>query len=302
MKMITKSDLKRIAKISFGILIVIAAFKAVSAKAEAKNLYFWTLKTNKANIYMLGSIHIANKDAYPLNSKIEKGFAECNNLVLECNTENVIFSEIFKVVSYSDTSSLQSHVSPEVYEMISKQCEKYKIYPESYNKIKPWYTAMLLMQIELANNGYRSVYGLDNYFSSKAKTLNKNILELETPAEQLSYFNYFDSYSDDYIKYSFKNIDSTVRDAQLLLKAYDEGDDETIDELINPKDEKFPEITYVNSKIVDERNANMIKKIEGFINKGGNYFIIAGTAHYMGDKGIIQSLRNKGYQINRLKK
>lgn len=302
MKIMTKSNLKKIAKITFGVLIALSAFKAIGLKAEPKNLYFWNLKTNNANIYMLGSIHVANQNVYPLNSKIEKGFADSDILVLECNTDNIIYSEIFQVVSYSDTSSLQNHVSPEVYEMISKQCEKNNIYPESYNKIKPWYTAILLMQIELENAGYRSIYGIDNYFSSKAKTLNKKILELETPAEQLSYFTYFDSYSDEYIKYSFQNIDSTVRDAQLLLKAYDEGDDAALDELINPKDEKFPEITYINTKIIDERNANMLGKIQEFINKGGNYFIIAGTAHFLGDKGIIQTLKNKGYKVNRYKK
>lgn len=302
MKIKTKLNIKKIAKISFGILIAFAVFKALSPKAEAKNLYFWTLKTKSATIYMLGSIHVANQDLYPLNDIIEKGFAGSENLVLECNTDNVVYSEIFEVVSYADTSSLREHVSPEVYEMISKQCEKNKISPDSYNKIKPWYTAILLMQIELRKGGYHSIYGIDNYFSSKAKALNKNILELETPAEQLSYFTYFDSYSNEYIEYSFQNIDSTVRDAQLLLKAYAEGDDETINELINPKDEKYPEITYINSKIIDERNANMLKKIEEFISKGGNYFIIAGTAHFIGDKGIVKTLQNKGYKVNRVKK
>ncbi len=302
MKKELRLNIKLIAKISFGLFIAFTAFKVLSAKAEAKNLYYWTLKTSKANIYLLGSIHVANQEMYPLSPKIEKGFADSENLVVECNTDNIIYSEIFKVVSYSDTSSLQSHVSPEIYKMISDQCEKNQIHPESYNKIKPWYTAILLMQIELEKGGYRSIYGLDNYFSSKAKAREKNILELETPAQQLSYFTYFDSYSDEYIQYSFQNIDSTVRDAQLLLKAYEEGDDATIDELVNPKDQKYPEITFINSKIIDERNANMLKKIEGFIDKGGNYFIIAGAAHFLGEKGIVNTLQNIGYKVNRVQK
>jgi uncharacterized protein YbaP (TraB family) len=50
-------------------------------------------------------------------------------------------------------------------------------------------------------------------------------------------------------------------------------------------------------KLVYERNINMAEKIEGYLRTKGNYFVIIGAAHLVGEKGIIEILRGKGYRV-----
>lgn len=293
---------KKLIKCSFKILIGLIMLDFVAYQAEANDLYFWQVKTPKANIYLLGSIHIANQSFYPLHQEIENGFSNSENLVLECNTENIDYSKILNVVSYNDDTELKDHLTKEVYDAFVQYCNNHDINIDIYKKIKPWYTSILLMQLEMNKAGFKSIYGLDNYFFSKAKTLNKSILELETPDEQLSYFTYFENYSDEYILNTFQNLDSAVIDAKILLSAYKNGEDEALLELINSDEKRYPEIANINAKIITERNQKMFDKIQGFIEKGGNYFIIAGAAHLIGNEGIVKKIESKGYKIKRVSK
>jgi uncharacterized protein YbaP (TraB family) len=50
-------------------------------------------------------------------------------------------------------------------------------------------------------------------------------------------------------------------------------------------------------KLVYERNRNMAGKIEAYLKTKGTYFVITGAAHLVGEKGIIEILRGKGYRV-----
>ena len=50
-------------------------------------------------------------------------------------------------------------------------------------------------------------------------------------------------------------------------------------------------------KLVYERNRNMAEKIEAYLKTKRTYLVIIGAAHLVGEKGIIEILRGKGYRV-----
>jgi hypothetical protein len=44
----------------------------------------------------------------------------------------------------------------------------------------------------------------------------------------------------------------------------------------------------------------MAQKIDGYLKTSGTYFVVVGAAHLLGDKGIIQLLKDKGYSVEQL--
>jgi uncharacterized protein YbaP (TraB family) len=44
----------------------------------------------------------------------------------------------------------------------------------------------------------------------------------------------------------------------------------------------------------------MASKIEEFLKTGQTYFVVVGAGHLIGDKGIIELLRRKGYRVQQL--
>ena len=47
----------------------------------------------------------------------------------------------------------------------------------------------------------------------------------------------------------------------------------------------------------------MTDKIESLLNgeKGKTYFVVVGSGHYVGEDGVIQNLKNKGYTVEQVK-
>jgi hypothetical protein len=41
----------------------------------------------------------------------------------------------------------------------------------------------------------------------------------------------------------------------------------------------------------------MVSKIEDYLKGKGIYFVIVGAGHMIGEKGIVETLRKKGYRV-----
>jgi len=57
---------------------------------------------------------------------------------------------------------------------------------------------------------------------------------------------------------------------------------------------------FIYEKLIYKRNRNMALRIEGFLGTNGTYFVVVGAAHLLGDRGIIQLLREKWYTVEQL--
>ena len=52
--------------------------------------------------------------------------------------------------------------------------------------------------------------------------------------------------------------------------------------------------------MIKDRNINMVKKMEGFFNENGVYAIAVGSLHFFGEDGIVNIMKNKGYEVTRI--
>ena len=61
-----------------------------------------------------------------------------------------------------------------------------------------------------------------------------------------------------------------------------------------------PELQTVYRKLVDERNVTMAKKVDAYLKTQDTYFIVVGSAHLVGENGILNLLKKAGYTIEPL--
>jgi uncharacterized protein len=61
-----------------------------------------------------------------------------------------------------------------------------------------------------------------------------------------------------------------------------------------------PKLAPIMRKLIDDRNVKMVSKIEGFLKTGQTCFIVAGAGHLVGNKGIVNMLKEKGYSVQQL--
>ena len=86
-----------------------------------------------------------------------------------------------------------------------------------------------------------------------------------------------------------------------LMALWKSGDERAMEALLFTETlEEYPSFSLIYEKLFFDRNLKMADKIKRFLKTDANYFVIVGAGHLIGDRGIINLLRQQGYLINRL--
>jgi uncharacterized protein YbaP (TraB family) len=278
------------------------AYAQDSFSQNQKN-FLWRVQSKTGTVYLLGSIHFFKKELYPLDKKIEDAFDKSDVLVVEADINDVGQIDIQRLMEsafYKENETLEKHVSRETYELIKKEFEGFGIPPELINKQKPWFLALTLTSLELVKLGFDPNYGIDMYFLSKAEG-KKKILELESLDYQIDVFSRFsDDDQESFLLYTLKDLKTLGQDLNKLILVWTTGDTKGMESIMTKSIAGDSRMSSMYEKLVDERNRNMASRIEEFLRIKETYFIVVGAGHLVGNKGIIEILRGKDYQVEQL--
>jgi uncharacterized protein YbaP (TraB family) len=285
--------------------LIITLFILSFAERAAAKSFLWEVKSPTTTVFLLGSIHFAKSDMYPLASVIEESFAKSSNLVLELNPLNVgalqIQQELLAKGVYTGDRTLKDDLSPEVFGMLEAHLEEsdYLIPKAVLMQMKPGVLAMMLSALEYMKLGYSPEQGIDIYFANKAGEM-KPILELESVQEQLDMI--FNMPNPELLlKYTIMDLSKTGEQISELVEFWKAGNADSINNLMIGKYlEEYPELLSVMEEILFKRNRNMTHKIQKYLSSDKTYFVVVGAGHLVGDKGIVKLLEEAGYEVRQL--
>ena len=271
--------------------------------AEDKAL-FWQLKTDNATVYLFGSIHLANASFYPLRPEIEKAFTSADALAVEADIlKDPVEQQLlmFKYGMYPAGEKLTSHISEKTYQLLKAALIEYQIpLPEAMAvRMRPGMLMLTLGYMAAEKAGLDTSYGLDLYFLKQAKASQKTIIELEG-SEQLIKLLADLGPADFLIRETVKQLDDATTMMAPMVAAWKAGDENSLEKLtVDSMDSGSPESDKLMDVFLYDRNRGMAEKVEDFIKRGGTYFVVAGSAHFVGDKGVPALLRTAGYSLER---
>lgn len=288
-------------KKAFLFCIVLFLFCVEDVLSEEKTL-LWKVQNNNNVVYLLGSIHLAKSDIYPLDENIEKAFEEADVIGFELIPSKIDPNEILKKGLYEDSTLLKDVLSEETYNILKEEFKSLKIPEFVYKKYKPWFAIMTLTSLYYNKYGFISDYGIENYFLKKSE--GKELIEMETLDEQIEVFENSDNYflNDEFVKMSIFEMKNSISTMDSLILAWKRGDIVYLDSVINAYRYQSKEDEIFYTKILDDRNIKMANKIEQILEKGDQkkYFIIIGAGHLIGKNSIIDILQRKNkYDIVR---
>ena len=265
--------------------------------------FIWKISSDTTHVYLLGSVHVASQDLYPMDKTIEDAFKSANYLVVEVNTNNISQDYanqlLMKYGIYSPGDGFKKNVSEELYNKLDEQFKKYGIGLVLLDDYRPFVIYSMMSQFILESLGYKSEYGIDFYFLGKAENSN-NIMELETAEYQMDLMS---SIPDEIIirmmRYDIDNPE-TENYLQELFNAWVDGDAAKMETIVFEALIEEPDLALYYEKTYDQRNFNMARKIEKFLADDEIYFIVVGAGHLVGENGLINLLKNKGYDVEQL--
>ncbi len=267
---------------------------------EKNQLYLWNVETEISNIYILGSIHILNREFYPLPVKIESAFEETDLLVIEVDINNVQEEEILMLIFqkgvYTDGTTIADKLNDEDFGLLRNKLEELQLSVDAFLTFKPWLIAMTIQSLNYNFGGYDAAFGLDMYFLEKAG--NREILELESMEYQLDMFT--DMTEELQIAYLISVLTDDSYSEIFLEQAIEfwkAGDADSLYLLMHPEKWSTPLDKELFQIFFLDRNILMADRIESYLETGGNYFVIVGAGHLAGEGSIIDILNARGNKV-----
>lgn len=271
--------------------------KLVESKAT-----LWRVKGDHNTMYLLGSVHVLSKHAYPLKPALERAFDDSNQVVFEIDltqfTPRSFRQEFKRTALYPSGQSLSKKLSPGTIELLKSILPDYGLTLDKVERFKPWFLAEWLSSRALEMAGFSDQLGVDFYFYHKAKAAGKPVLGLETLRDQAQIFDSFnDQESELYLVSTISGLPAYAVMVGRLVDAWKDGDVGLLDQLLN-QDKRSDPTTH--DVLFSKRNSKWMPEIERFAHESGNYLIIVGAGHLVGDDGVVAQLKRAGYSVQQL--
>jgi uncharacterized protein len=271
--------------------------KLVESKAT-----LWKVKGDHNTMYLLGSVHVLSKDAYPLKPALEHAFDDANQVVFEIDltrfTAERFRQEFKRTALYPSGQSLSKKLSPATIALLRTVLPNYGLTLDKVERFKPWFLAEWLSSRALEMAGFSDRLGVDFYFYHKAKAAGRPVLGLETLRDQAQIFDSFnDQENEFYLVSTISGLPAYAVMVRRLVDAWKDGNVRLLDQLLN-QDKRSDPMTH--AVLFSKRNSKWIPEIERFAHESGNYLIIVGAGHLVGDDGVVAQLKRAGYSVKQL--
>jgi uncharacterized protein YbaP (TraB family) len=277
-----------------------AGKKDLNCSGEKKNV-LWEVKGQNNSVYLFGSIHFGKPEFYPLDDDIENSFHKSKYLVVEVNALSEEFKAKMPVLMQTrgvlpNNKTIKDVVSKGVYNNLVNTLEDIGLpFNENLKRLKPWLMSITLTALKMQIMGYVPDYGVEKHFLNRA-VKEKAILELEGIDAQIDLFEYING--EDMLAYTLFSINTMELKAGKMINAWRCGDLQAIEEIIFKK-EYNPAVNFdeLHRKLFFERNKKMTDKLKKYLLDNENYFVVVGSGHLVGDRGIVALLKNDKYKV-----
>ena len=297
------------------LLLALYFFFCSYASAENDRAFFWQVTScqpgsAQATVYLMGSIHFADQSFYPLRADIEQAFDRSDYLAVELDVNSLDHDAYNRLISrkglYPDGKSIKDAVSDETWQQLRERLRQINVPYDSVKNYKPGVLVLTMTAIQIMQMGLDPQLGIDVYFLTKAAALQpaKQVIELETMEQQLNLFIDIPD-GDLLLKESLYSMTESESMMSEMVSYWKKGDDNAMDKLLFEDSlNDYPAFSAIYDSLFYARNRKMVSKIEQMLKQDGaagkGYFVVVGSGHLIGKKGIVNALREKGYKIKRL--
>ena len=287
-------------------LILLSFLFVVNSYAANDKAFSWQLTSGSATVFLLGSIHFADKSFYPLREEIEAAFKASDTLVVELDINKIDHNAYNRILVergiYKDGLTIKEAISEGTWLLLEQRLQQLSISYDDVKSYKPGILVLTLTAMQIMQMGFDPELGIDAYFLKKAASGSsvKKIIELETLEQQINIFLEIPD-SDLLLKeslYSFDDSESMMAD---MVSYWKTGDQEKMHELLfEDALTEYPAFSAIYDSLFYQRNSQMVSRIEQMLKQPGRYFVVVGSGHLIGEKGIVNMLKEKGYKLKRL--
>jgi uncharacterized protein len=269
----------------------------LGARAEPAHHILWQVKGKHNTVYLLGSVHMLKAADSALPAEAMQAYAASKILVMELDLNgggaDSLLDSSGELETLPEGKTLAEAAGPQLYAKLIARTQPLGLGPEVLEHFQPWFAALMLQQLELAQSGFDSAAGVDEQFALLAQGDQKPIIGLETIDEQLGFFAHLSlEQQREFLRSTLEDSASVQSETDAVVRAWQHGDTAKLEQLLREATNESPELYRL---LTTERNRRWLPKITQLLSADENYLVIVGALHLIGHDGVIDLLQRQGY-------
>lgn len=286
--------------------VALAAFALLSCQAnesEAKPIRpaLWKVADADTTIYLFGTIHLLPKDLAWQSPKIDAAIRNSQGLVLETvmDKDPAKTGAIMTQLGMSaGLPPLLDRVPPTKRDALKRVADRSGVPLSVLDRFETWAAALTLASAGMKDLPVSPEYGAEAVLSQRFLGESKTVVGLETPGQQLGYFDGLPESAQRRFLESIADDDSNAQaEFDKMIGAWGSGDVKKIALTFDDELKLSPELTDV---LLRKRNANWTQWIITRMNQPGTVFVAVGAGHLAGADSVNAMLAKRGIKVQRL--
>ncbi|MGL1903692.1 MAG: TraB/GumN family protein [Fibrobacterales bacterium] len=285
------------------LFIITLLLTIITVFSSTNSPLLWKATKGSQEIYLFGSIHVADTSFYPMADYVTDAWNKSELLVVEVDMASIKPMEaqalMLKYAQYPAGTTLKNTLSVENYSILEKYVvDSVGLQMQMFEPFKPWYVCQVVMMAMMQKMGFDSNLGIDMHFLSNREK--RKVLPLESMEFQIELFDDIGSDSS-FIDYTLKSSGNALALVNQLMTSWKSGDSLGLSNFLF-MDAEIPAYKKMYDLLFYGRNDSMSKNIIKVAETNQVGFVVVGAGHLLGYRGIIEQLKKAGYTLSRIRK
>ena len=263
----------------------------------------WKVTGNglKQPSYLFGTHHLFSIQYFDSIPGLFKAFNNCDVVVSEMVINNIdATAKIRQAAVMPDHTTIKDLLNDDEYKLVDIELKSVlKLGLKNVSIMNPsLILTMYEMEIYKKLTGFSDTKQSDSYFQLVAAEKGKKVIGLETVDQQIEvlFGNGTLERQANVLVEAIQHKDKILSEMIQLNKLYKAGKIDELAELSKGKDNITEMTEEEYAKLVDNRNAEWLKKLPSIL-KDGSSFIAVDAMHLGGKNGLVKQLQKAGYKI-----
>jgi len=276
------------------VFVFVSGLAAAEVAASAKHC-LWRVTNARAPFYLLGSVHSLQRSDYDKALAVEEAVKQSQLILFEVDPkeDQTFAKKLGEAARLPRGEQIRGKISPKTYNYLRKITINGMA---EWQHLYPWAIAMLLDYPTL--RGVSSIYGVDNHVAQMARRYSKRTGGVETVDEHVHVFSDMHMIEGEvYLLQALIHAAEASQQFRLDVAAWKSGDTNRLYAMHVRRMKEAPTIWW---RLLDQRNAKWIPRLEAAIKSGTPTLVVAGALHFSGPRSVIALLQKRGYKIEQL--
>lgn len=284
--------------------VLLAFAIAAPARAEPPVPLLWKVSDADNAVYLLGSFHLLTPQDYPLSAEVEAAFADAEALAFELSPQEASSPELAVHMAQAAMrrrpGTLRQDLGPALWSRLEAWTTANGVPLAQLAGFDPWFLALNVSLVEMGKQGFDAALGLDRHLMDQAARAGKPAQGLERASEQIDVLAgmSLDEQRQMLAEALDQSVDGAAKSRELHA-TWRAGDARRLwEEMALEMKRDYPALYR---RINVERNKAWLPKLEARLaDADDDTLVVVGALHLLGEDGLVERLRAKGYTVERI--